>query len=312
MTTIVNYDEYEIGEQMKKLLSAEKIEYLGIQKFNKDKSSILQWFNRINNNGNSQFANYIEDEDDEQSILSGELKTAVELGELSEVPEIEITPKALKVGNMTRLAISASFSEDFLKNDTNAETFNRTMEKMATSLLFVIKERAFYKIIKHAKAPTVDLNDGEWVVGNDYIDDDLDNMIHSFEDQKEGIFTLDQLVTSNRALNAMRKYYRNINGSFNKNNIFPDDGVVRKVTTIPQLEKGLIGIDLEDKPCALFYNVDSKYNTFNKTEEQSFINVIIDDKEMDGRHPHKLVVEMFVEFGFGILNPYALLYQPDV
>ena len=313
MVTIVqSNEEYEIGTEMKKLLSADKIEYLAIQTFNRDKSSILKWFNHINNKGKRQFANYIQDTDDEQDILKGELKKAVELDELSDVPEIEIKPKVVKVGNMTRLAISASFSEDFLKDDTNAETFNRTMEKLAASLLFVIKERAFYKMVTHAKAPTVELIDGEWVDGNDNIDDDLDNIIFAFENQDNWILTLNQLVSSRRAFKAMRKYYRTVNGSFNANDILPDDGVVRKIEAIPQLEHGLIGIDLNDKPCALFYNVDSRYNTYNKTKEQSFINVILDDTEMEGVHPHKYKVEMFVEFGFGILNPYGLLFQPDV
>ncbi len=312
MATIVkSFEDYNIGEDMKKMLKAENIEYLGMQVFKKDSSNILRWFDQINNKGSKSFANYIEDRDDEQDIIDGKLKKAVELEELSDVPEINIKPKVAKVGNMTKLALRASFSKDFLQDDKNLITFKETMEKLASSILFVIKERAFYKMIQHAAAPKVPIEE-QWIEGNDKIDEDLYHIIDNFEDPTRGAYSLTNLITSKRAMNAVQRYYRTVNGSFNKDNMFPDDNVKRSIQYITQLEKGLIGIDVTKNPCKLFYNVDPDYNTFNKTELKSFLNVIVDDSRMKGALPHLVTVDMFVEFGFGITRPQAIVYEPKV
>ena len=90
-----------------------------------------------------------------------------------------------------------------------------------------------------------------------------------------------------------------------------DPNNVRGMTLqgIQELDSGLLGIDANLKPAMWYYNVHPEDNTWND-KFGSFINV--NRVEQNEEIPRGLKIQMYVEFGFAVLEPRAVLFQEGI
>ena len=268
--------------------------------------SMLGMFNKQDLHGDKHFAFATDRTTAEDDILNGILHEPVEMEEASQLPQIEISGIQEESGHTTKLGFEMQFSEEAVSDNKNYSNVQRTLERAGYVMQRTLNRYAYQVLISNADAPTLDTTPDSWTVdGNENIDDDVKALQRAFNNQEGYDYNMTNMYVSKESLWGAEDYYdaTRING-FDPNNV---RGM--SLTGISELESGLLGIDANLKPAMWYYNVHPEDNTWND-QFGSFINV--NRVEQNKEIPRGLKIQMYVEFGFAVLEPRAVLFQEGI
>lgn len=295
-----------ITEEIDELLRKENLELIVFTKMNPE-LSMLGMFEKKNNNGKDTFAFARDETTAEKMILDGIMKEPVEILEASELPEVKITGINKNVGKMRRIGFQAVFTEEATRDNINYDKIQKTIETMAYAMARTLNRHAYQILIQSAAAPTVVLGDNAWDDDNDEIDNDVKHMQRAFENQEGYDYSMTDMFVSKEAYWAAQDWYdANRNNGFN-----PNDVRGMNLHKISELESGLLGLDMNLKPAKWYYNVYSEDNQLHD-DYGCFIHINRVD-EMEGHKiPRKVTIQMYVEYGFAVLEPKAVLFEEGI
>jgi hypothetical protein len=295
-----------ITEDIDELLRKENLELIVFTKMNPE-LSMLGLFEKKNNNGKDTFAFARDETTAEQMILDGIMKEPVEILEASELPEVKITGINKNVGKMRRIGFQAVFTEESLKDNINYDKIQKTIETMAYSIARTLNRHAYQILIQAAAAPTITLGDGAWDDDNEEIDNDVKKIQRAFADQEGYNYDLTDMYVSKNAYWAAEDWYEaNRNKGFN-----PNDVRGMNLHRISELDSGLLGMDMGLKPAKWYYNVYSEDNLLHD-KYGSFIHINRVDELKGHKIPRKVTIQMYVEYGFAVLEPKAVVFEEGI
>lgn len=295
-----------ITEDIDELLRKENLELIVFTKMNPE-LSMLGLFEKKNNEGKDTFAFARDETTEEQMILDGIMKEPVEILEASELPEVSITGINKNVGKMRRIGFQAVFTEEALKDNINYDKIQKTIEAMAYSMARTLNRHAYQILIQAAAAPTITLGDGAWDDDNEEIDNDVKKLQRAFIDQEGYEYSMTDMYVSKNAYWAAEDWYdANRNRGFEPNNV---RGM--NLHRISELDSGLLGMDMGLKPAKWYYNVYSEDNLLHD-KYGTFIHINRVDELQGHKIPRKVTIQMYVEYGFAVLEPKAVLFQEGI
>ena len=267
--------------------------------------SMLGMFDKKNNEGKDSFAFARNETNAEKMILDGIMKEPVEILEASELPQVQITGINKNVGKMRRIGFEAEFTEEAIRDNVNYDKIQLTTEMMGYSISRYLNRHAYQILIQSAQAPTITLGDSNWDDENDEIDNDIKKLQRAFEAQDGYDYDLTDLFVSQDSYWAAEDWYEaNRNNGFN-----PADVRGMNLKGIKELDSGLLGLDMNLRPAKWYYNVYSEDNQLHDTYG-SFIHINRVDK-LD-EIPRSVKIQMYVEYGFAVLEPKAVLFQEGI
>lgn len=290
---------------MDKLLSPSSVEFILFSKMN-PQLSMLGMFNKQDLHGDKHFAFATDRTSAEDDILNGILHEPVEIEEASQLPQIEISGIQEESGSTTKLGFEMQFTEEAVNDNKNYSNVQRTLERAGYTLQRTLNRYAYQVLISNAGAPTLDDTPDSWATDdNEEIDNNVKELQRKFADQDGYNYSMTDMYVSNPSLWGAEDYYdaTRING-FDPHNV---RGM--NLTGIKELESGLLGLDANLKPAMWYYNVHPEDNTWND-QFGSFINV--NRVEQNEEIPRGLKIQMYVEFGFAVLEPRAVLFQEGI
>ena len=295
-----------ITEDIDELLRKENLELIVFTKMNPE-LSMLGLFEKKNNEGKDTFAFARDETTAEKMILDGIMKEPVEILEASELPEVSITGINKNVGKMRRIGFQAVFTEEALKDNINYDKIQKTIEAMAYSMARTLNRHAYQILIQAAAAPTITLGDGAWDDDNEEIDNDVKKLQRAFIDQEGYEYSMTDMYVSKNAYWAAEDWYdANRNRGFEPNNV---RGM--NLHRISELDSGLLGMDMGLKPAKWYYNVYSEDNLLHD-KYGTFIHINRVDELEGHKIPRKVTIQMYVEYGFAVLEPKAVLFQEGI
>ncbi len=293
-----------ITEEINELLQPENIEVEVFEKMN-PALSMLGLFEKKNNEGKDTFAFARDESNAETQILNGILHEPVEIQEASQLPQVKITGINKNVGKMHRIGFEAEFTEEALKDNINYDKFQKTIQYMGYAMGRTLNRHAYQVLIQSAAAPTISLGNGAWVDGNEEIDNDFKKIQRAFEGQDGFDYELTNTYTSKNAYWAAEDYYDATRiGGFN-----PTDVRGASLEKIKELESGLLGLDMNLKPAKWYYNIYPNDNLLYDSVG-SFVHINRVDK-LD-EIPRSVKIQMYTEYGFAVLDPYAVTFQEGI
>jgi len=267
--------------------------------------SMLGMFDKKNNEGRDTFAFARNETNAEKMILDGIMKEPVEILEAAELPQVQITGINKNVGKMRRIGFEAMFTDEALRDNINYDKIQLTTEMMGYSIARYLNRHAYQILIQSAQAPTITLGDGAWDDDNEKIDDDVKKLKRAFKAQEGYDYNLTDMYVSQDALWAAEDYYDAVrDGGFDANNV---RGM--RLSGIEELDSGLLGLDMGLKPAKWYYNTYEEDNLFNE-KYGTFIHINRVDR-LD-EIPRYVKIQMYVEYGFAVLEPKAVLFQEGV
>lgn len=297
-----------ITKDIDELLQPENLELTVYEAMNPT-LNMLGLFDKKNNEGRKEFAFAKNETNAEKLILDGIMKEPVEIQEASQLPQVQISGISYNTGNMRRIGFEAEFTDEAISDDINYDKVALTTTMMGYSIARYLNRHAYQVLIQSAAAPTVELSeqtvtDGGWKDGNDFIDDDIKHIQRAFEDQEGFEYTLTDMYVSKDSYNVAEDYYEAV-----KEKDFT--GVVRGMDMhkIRELNSGLLGLDQGLKPAKWYYNVYPEDNKLNDAYG-SFIHINRVDK-LD-EIPRSVKIQMYVEYGFAVLDPNAVFFQEGI
>lgn len=294
-----------ITEKMDKLLQPSTVEFILYSKMNPN-LSMLGMFEKQDLHGDKHFAFATDRTTAEDDILNGILHEPVEIAEASQLPQINISGIQEESGHVTKLGFEMEFTEEAVADNKNYSNVQRTLSRAGYAIQRTMNRYAYEVLIANAQAPTLDSTPDSWATeGNESIDDDVKALQRAFNNQEGYDYNLSDMFVSKNSLWGAEDYYdaTRING-FDPNNV---RGMSLK--GIKELESGLLGIDANLAPAIWYYNVHPEDNTYNDAFG-SFINV--NRVENNEEIPRGLKIQMYVEFGFAVLEPRAVLFQEGI
>lgn len=294
-----------ITEKMDKLLQPSSVEFILYTKMNPH-LNMLGMFKKQDLRGDKHFAFATDRTSAEDDILNGILHEPVEMEEASQLPQIEISGIQEESGHTTKLGFEMQFSEEAVKDNKNYSNVQRTLERAGYVMQRTLNRYAYQVLLSNAEAPTLDDTPESWATeGNEEIDNNVKGLQRLFNNQEGYDYNLTNMYVSKESLWGAEDYYdaTRING-FDPNNV---RGM--SLTGIQELESGLLGIDSNLAPAMWYYNVHPEDNTWNDAFG-SFINV--NRVEQNEEIPRGLKIQMYVEFGFAVLEPRAVLFQEGI
>ena len=295
-----------ITEDIDEFLRKENLELIVFEKMNPT-LSMLGMFEKKNNEGKDTFAFARNETTAEKMILDGIMKEPVEILEASELPEVQITGINKNVGKMRRIGFQAVFTEEALKDNINFDKIQKTIEAMAYSIARTLNRHAYQILIQAAQAPTITLGDGEWDDDNDEIDNDVKHLQRAFADQEGYNYNMTDMFVSKNAFWAAQDWYdANRNNGFNANDV---RGM--NLHKIQELDSGLLGLDMNLKPAKWYYNVYSEDNILHDNYG-TFIHINRVDELEGHKIPRKVTIQMYVEYGFAVLEPKAVVFEEGI
>ena len=290
---------------MDKLLKPSSVEFILYSKMNPT-MSMLGMFKKQDLQGSKHFAFATDRTSAEDDILNGILHEPVEMEEASQLPQIEISGIQEESGHTTKLGFEMQFSEEAVADNKNYSNVQRTLERAGYVMQRTLNRYAYQVLISNAEAPTLEDTPESWATeGNEKIDDDVKALQRAFNNQEGYDYNMTNMYVSKESLWGAEDYYdaTRING-FDPSNV---RGM--SLNGISELESGLLGIDANLKPAMWYYNVHPEDNTYNDSFG-SFINV--NRVEQNDEIPRGLKIQMYVEFGFAVLEPRAVLFQEGI
>lgn len=294
-----------ITEKMDKLLSPSSVEFILYTKMNPH-LNMLGMFKKQDLHGDKHFAFATDRNSAEDDILNGILHEPVEMEEASQLPQINISGIQEESGNTTKLGFEMEFTEEAVNDNKNYSNVQRTLERAGYVMQRTLNRYAYATLVANAEAPTgFDSDPTSWATSNDNVDEDIKTMQRAFNNQEGYDYNMTNMYVNKESLWGAEDYYdaTRING-FDPNNV---RGM--SLQGINELESGLLGIDANLKPAMWYYNVHPEDNTYNDAFG-SFINV--NRVEQNEEIPRGLKIQMYVEFGFAVLEPRAVLFQEGI
>ena len=294
-----------ITEKMDKLLQPSTVEFILYSKMNPT-MSMLGMFEKQDLHGDKHFAFATDRTTAEDDILNGILHEPVEIAEASQLPQINISGIQEESGHVTKLGFEMEFTEEAVADNKNYSNVQRTLSRAGYAIQRTMNRYAYEVLIANAQAPTLSDTPTSWSVeGNEAIDDNVKALQRAFNNQDGYNYSMTDMFVSQASLWGAEDYYdaTRING-FDPNNV---RGM--NLTGIKELESGLLGIDSNLAPAIWYYNVHPEDNTYNDAFG-SFINV--NRVEQNEEIPRGLKIQMYVEFGFAVLEPRAVLFQEGI
>ena len=295
-----------ITEKMDKLLDPKSVEFILYSKMNPT-MSMLGMFKKQDLQGSKHFAFATDRTSAEDDILNGILHEPVEMEEASQLPQIEISGIQEESGHVTKLGFEMQFTEEAVSDNKNYSNVQRTLERAGYVMQRTLNRYAYQVLISNAEAPTgYDTDPESWATeGNEEIDNNVKTMQRAFNNQEGYDYNMTNMYVSKESLWGAEDYYdaTRING-FDPNNV---RGM--SLQGIQELDSGLLGIDANLQPAMWYYNVHPEDNTYNDSFG-SFINV--NRVEQNDELPRGLKIQMYVEFGFAVLEPRAVLFQEGI
>lgn len=293
-----------ITTDIDELLQPQNLELTVYSKMNPT-LSMLGMFDKKNNEGKDSFAFAKNETNAEKMILDGIMKEPVEILEASELPQVQIKGINKNVGKMRRIGFEAEFTEEAIRDNVNYDKIQLTTEMMGYAMGRTLNRHAYQILIQSAKAPTITLGDGEWDDDNEEIDNDVKKLQRAFESQEGFEYSLTDMFVSQNSYWAAEDYYDAVrNGGFN-----PNDVRGMNLSKIKELESGLLGLDMNLKPAKWYYNVYPEDNILYD-DYGSFIHINRVDKLEE--IPRSVKIQMYVEYGFAVLDPNAVLFQEGI
>ena len=178
---------------------------------------------------------------------------------------------------------------------------------MAYSIARTLNRHAYQILIQAAQAPTITLGDGEWDDDNDEIDNDVKHLQRAFADQEGYNYNMTDMFVSKNAFWAAQDWYdANRNNGFNANDV---RGM--NLHKIQELDSGLLGLDMNLKPAKWYYNVYSEDNLLHD-DYGTFIHINRVDELEGHKIPRKVTIQMYVEYGFAVLEPKAVVFEEGI
>lgn len=299
------------SEELELLLRPESVEYL-VSEFVQPKMSMLNVFSKQNNQGDRHFEYALSKRTAETDIQSGILPEPVELTEGSEFPQVSFTGIQEEYGNMTRFGFEVEFTKE-AKKPKNYAFFQDCIRDMGYTMMRMVNRFAYYELIASAGLVNpIELGDGAWVKGNEYIDEDLTALRRAMKNQDnyQGKYNMNNMYMSQTAWDSAEDLYKVINptGKFNGT----EQGVNFNATQ--EFESGLLGVDLACRPAIWYYNLDDEDNRLNdpKDPNSSIINVHYFESRETDKHPQSWGYQLYVELGLAVNKEQAVLYQEGV
>ena len=293
-----------ITTDIDELLQPQNLELTVYSKMNPT-LSMLGMFDKKNNEGKDSFAFAKNETNAEKMILDGIMKEPVEILEASELPQVQIKGINKNVGKMRRIGFEAEFTEEAVRDNVNYDKIQLTTEMMGYAMGRTLNRHAYQILIQSAQAPTITLGDGEWDDENEEIDNDVKKLQRAFESQDGFEYSLTDMFVSQDSYWAAEDYYEATrNNGFN-----PNDVRGMNLSKIKELDSGLLGLDMNLKPAKWYYNVYSEDNLLYD-KYGSFIHINRVDKLEE--IPRSVKIQMYVEYGFAVLDPNAVLFQEGI
>ena len=293
-----------ITEKMDKLLQPSSVEFILYTKMNPH-LNMLGMFKKQDLHGDKHFAFATDRTSAEDDILSGILHEPVEIEEASQLPQVNVSGIQEESGNTVKLGFEMEFTEDAVADNKNYSNVQRTLSRAGYAIQRTLNRYAYQVLVANAEAPTLEDTPTSWASDNDNVDEDIKALKRAFNNQDGYDYNLTNMYVSKESLWGAEDYYdaTRING-FDPNNV---RGM--SLTGVNELESGLLGIDANLSPAMWYYNVHPEDNTYNDAFG-SFINV--NRVEQNEEIPRGLKIQMYVEFGFAVLEPRAVLFQEDI
>jgi hypothetical protein len=303
----------EIGsKQIEWILHPESVERV-IHQYTRTPMSMLNLFEPQNNQGDKHFTYDYSKRNYETDVLSGILPEPVELTEGSEYPQVSFSGIQEEYGQMTRFGFEVQFTQESAKNPRNFAFFKNAIMDMGMVMTRMINRFAFYEL--NASAGLIDpitLGDGQWVSGNEAIDDDIVKMKRAMENQTnyENQFSPSDLFVSKTAYDSAEDLYKviNANGQFNGVANGMNINIAREINT------GAIAIDRTANPAIWYYNLDDGDNRLNDPNNpmSSLINVHYFEDPDTAKNPRSFGYQLSVELGLAVNKEMAILTQAGV
>lgn len=281
----------------KEALRKEFVEAYILEKMNPT-LGFLGLFPTVNLEGATTFKSFVDETSAEDDIQSGVMGEPVELGELSQLPTIEVSTIDYKIGDTKRFGFKLKFSRDVERENGQIDEILRAYDRASYNMLRKINNDYVETIKKFAGATPITLNDGAWTSSNK-ISEDIIDMQESF-DILGYDYSLTDMYIGKKSWYGTKKYYNALDEEFN-----PEDLEGSALHKVDEINTGLIGIDNLVKPITTYYNIDSAYSSI----AGSFINV---DRYVEQEYPKKINIEIWAEMGLGVKHPKAMLYQEGV
>ena len=266
--------------------------------------SMLGMFEKKNNEGRDSFAFATNESNAETQILNGILHEPVEIQEASQLPQVKITGINKNVGKMHRIGFEAEFTDEAVKDNVNYDKIEKTLQYMGYAMSRTLNRHAYQVLIQSASAPTISLGAGEWNSNNDKIDEDLKKLQRAFKAQEGYDYNITNAFVSQDALWAAEDYYDAVRA-----NGFSPQIRETNLAGIKELESGLLGIDMNLAPAKWYYNIYPEDNLLHAATG-SFIHVNRVDKLEE--IPRSVKIQMYVEYGFAVLEPKAVVFQEGI
>lgn len=294
-----------IVEEIDELLQPENIELTTYAKMNPD-LNMLGMFEKKNNKGKDTFAFARDESNAEEQILAGIMKEPVEIMEAAQLPQVKIKGISHNVGKMRRIGFEAEFTEEALSNSINEDKIALTIEMMGYAMARTLNRHAYTVLVQAAGAPTITPRGGSWAdENNEYIDDDAKKIVRAFEDQEGYEYELTDMYVSKDSYWGAEDYYDAVNDTgFNPTNVRG-----ASLHRINELESGLLGLDMNLKPAKWYYNIYPEDNLLYD-DYGSFIHINRVDKLEE--IPRSVKVQMYVEYGFAVLEPRGVSFTEGI
>ena len=290
---------------MDKLLQPSTVEFILYNKMNPT-LSMLGMFEKQDLHGDKHFSFATDRTTAEDEILNRILHEPVEIEEASQLPQINISGIQEESGSTTKLGFEMEFTEEAVNDNKNYSNVQRTLSRAGYAMQRTMNRYAYEVLIANAEAPQLDDAPESWTVdGNEEIDNNVKELQRKFANQDGYNYSMTDMFVSKESLWGAEDFYdaTRING-FDPNNV---RGM--NLTGIKELESGLLGLDANLAPAMWYYNVHPEDNTWNDAFG-SFINV--NRVEQNDEIPRGLKIQMYVEFGFAVLEPRAVLFQEGI
>lgn len=296
-----------ITEEIDELLQPYNLEMEVFEKMNPN-LNMLGMFDKKDNEGKDTFAFARNESNAESQILAGIMKEPVEIQEAAKLPQVQIKGINKNVGKMHRIGFEAEFTAEALKDNINYDKIQLTRDYMAYAMARTLNRHAYTILIQAAGAPTITLGDGAWDDDNEEIDNDIKKLQRAFKSQEGYNYNMTDMFVSRDAYWAAEDYYDAV-----RTNGFDPNNVRRMtLTDIEELESGLLGLDMNLKPAKWYYNVYPEDNLLydSKNKMGSFVHINrVDQLE---EIPRSVKIQMYVEYGFAVLEPKAVLFQEGI
>ena len=303
----------QIGsKEIERILKPENVEYL-VHQFVQPEMSMLNIFEKQNNNGDKHFEYGYSKRTAETDIFAGILGEPVELTEGSEFPQVAFSGIQEEYGNMTRFGFEVEFTREARMNPKNFAFFKDAIRDMGYTMRRMINRFAYYELIASAGLVNpITLGDGAWEKGNEYVDDDITELTRAMKNQEnyKGKYNITDMFVSQTAWDTAEDLYKVINpsGTF--------DGTVngKALNASEEFESGLLAIDMASRPALWYYNVDPEDNTLNDpaVQDSSIINVNYFEDGANDKHPKTFGYQLYVELGLAVNKEMAVLWQEGV